>query len=1408
MDPLSIAASIGGLATLAETVVSKGSRYIKTAKDRREDVKRLFVEAHVLCSILERLKKVLENEDPDGHQGFSVGGGHGIPNYVRECQGTLERISQIIREFEVSPVPEMSTRLVKDLKWPLSKGKTMDLVESLERHKSTAILALSTSDHASLRSILSTTADTDERVKEIQSGQERLLSILESDEAKGALPWFSPVNPQLKHQAFRGDRVQGTGRWVLDLPQYQTWLSKNDSKLFIYGIPGAGKTTLASTIIDTWLEERPRGFAYFYCRHDDEATHVSSNVIGSMIAQLATQSEGAYTEALAFYRKHNRKDQMRAPPVEEDFVKFLSTILHHFPQTTIVIDGIDECSPPSSKQKILRALVNTAHMSSSNLRLLVVARAEPDLENDLKSFESVSIAAMSSDLKLYVATHLSKIKTKSMQLREEIVTTLTNQANGMFQWTKCQLEYLSKLPNDRERRKALGSLPPDLPATYERILENIDIRYPEQTKIYIRRVLKWLILDSYGSFESTLLSHAVCTEADMENFDEEMIPDPEDVGRWLSGLVRCSGSGNHLSLSHFTVKEFLLSPPEKVSSRVARNYLVYHEDYNYIFEACIHYLSLHGVPETEFYRHAVAILPELLRHYDGHRPEPPSFKRFFAHHSKSLDRFMIALDRYARRGYATHMGPKDSLLHLSSLQLAAKFLLPQTCARLAEEIGGVNEEAILHLAILHWGLFNRMVERDQSSHALVFEVTGRFVSDSKAMAWRRVETVRILLDHGADINSTAHCITKEYACLYDSKDLSDYYLTPLGLAMAYNDSKLYKMLKDSGAISILRQSMENQPCSDKIRTLSNEKQTSEFCKMLIQNNICRKINTLDPEEQLSEFALQFANLLSIYDCKMSILQNSDKKSTSTGHCGVMEPSEALLSPLSSEIELASNMTNSLEYTLSNALVSGDLSLAKHMLKTMSKTWGPSATPFTILFILRYRAVQLLISNGYEPTGYEALACFKVNAEHARQSIGNLRQYSLDISRENLIQLFERFTHHQFPALDEMNHIFQQANEQDQRYLLQAQTADNIDLKEPILLFLSSRGHLSGEDSKKKLIMRTCFEAEGHDLTRCLEILLKEPISLNYRDEIKSKDQQTSWKMAPLHWATFRRDLSKVALLLQSGADPNFTDENGWAPLNIIAYRSHWDYDQLVVSKITEMLLAVGANPFAKTNSGLTPLECCLQMFGSEHLRYQSPGLGLPYLTILEKLIPAYNKASEPYPVDILGTTLLHYACSGASRSIVGTHKNMLDKMPGGMGQFSGNSGLSLRHAHPAITAVEILLQNPCCLDIINSASGVFGTPLQCAVYGICKSGEASALRLLDILVEAGADVNFFLDGDGFGPALMIAVRYYRADICKVLMKHGAKMDIKAGKYEDIFQLAVALGNKEVVAALKPAEDTS
>src|SRR5437667_1242399 len=63
-----------------------------------------------------------------------------------------------------------------------------------------------------------------------------------------------------------------------------------------------------------------------------------------------------------------------------------------------------------------------------------------------------------------------------------------------FQWVKCQLDYLCCLPNDAERRKALKELPPDLPPTYVRILERLDRTLSSKTKIYLKRVLKWLTL--------------------------------------------------------------------------------------------------------------------------------------------------------------------------------------------------------------------------------------------------------------------------------------------------------------------------------------------------------------------------------------------------------------------------------------------------------------------------------------------------------------------------------------------------------------------------------------------------------------------------------------------------------------------------------------------------------------------------------------------------------------------------------------------------------------------------------------------------------------------------------------------------------------------------------------------------
>lgn len=60
-DPLSIAASIAGLISLADLVVTKGGAYVKQVREREETVARLLGEVACLSGVLNGVKIVLDS---------------------------------------------------------------------------------------------------------------------------------------------------------------------------------------------------------------------------------------------------------------------------------------------------------------------------------------------------------------------------------------------------------------------------------------------------------------------------------------------------------------------------------------------------------------------------------------------------------------------------------------------------------------------------------------------------------------------------------------------------------------------------------------------------------------------------------------------------------------------------------------------------------------------------------------------------------------------------------------------------------------------------------------------------------------------------------------------------------------------------------------------------------------------------------------------------------------------------------------------------------------------------------------------------------------------------------------------------------------------------------------------------
>ena len=129
------------------------------------------------------------------------------------------------------------------------------------------------------------------------------------------------------------------------------------------------------------------------------------------------------------------------------------------------------------------------------------------------------------------------------------------------------MDYMCELPNDAARRVALGSLPPDLNSTYERILGRVNQGSAETQKL-VRRALRWIANDNLN-FRLTIkaLCETVSIDLGSTRLNREAIPDEFEILHRCSSLVRKSEKGEKLELAHFTVKEFLqqIDPKRDIS---------------------------------------------------------------------------------------------------------------------------------------------------------------------------------------------------------------------------------------------------------------------------------------------------------------------------------------------------------------------------------------------------------------------------------------------------------------------------------------------------------------------------------------------------------------------------------------------------------------------------------------------------------------------------------------------------------------------------------------------------------------------------------------------------------------------------------------------------------------------------
>ncbi|KAI5922125.1 hypothetical protein F4810DRAFT_675595 [Camillea tinctor] len=104
-----------------------------------------------------------------------------------------------------------------------------------------------------------------------------------------------------RHRYFQGNRLEGTCSWLLDSEDFEQWLNAprgQGKTIWCWGVPGTGKSTLASCVVDK-LANIDRVHAYYYLGPYNG--HLVERLVLSLLQQLCDLGHELKSDDLATY---------------------------------------------------------------------------------------------------------------------------------------------------------------------------------------------------------------------------------------------------------------------------------------------------------------------------------------------------------------------------------------------------------------------------------------------------------------------------------------------------------------------------------------------------------------------------------------------------------------------------------------------------------------------------------------------------------------------------------------------------------------------------------------------------------------------------------------------------------------------------------------------------------------------------------------------------------------------------------------------------------------------------------------------------------------------------------------------------------------------------------------------------
>ena len=211
-------------------------------------------------------------------------------------------------------------------------------------------------------------------------------------------------------------------------------MEEKQNTLFCPGIPGAGKTMIASIVVDylkTSFPDGETGIAFLYCIYKRRDNQEVDGLLASLLGQLAVWQPIIPESIRKLYDKHLRGEKPRLS--REEIREELHCIIKAYSRIFIVIDALDECKTDPIRDKLLSEVYEL--QEGCDIRLMATFR--PNIVPKAPSSGSVTtleIRAYEEDIERYLSGQMSqlpRIVQDRNELQRKIKTRIITLVDGM-----------------------------------------------------------------------------------------------------------------------------------------------------------------------------------------------------------------------------------------------------------------------------------------------------------------------------------------------------------------------------------------------------------------------------------------------------------------------------------------------------------------------------------------------------------------------------------------------------------------------------------------------------------------------------------------------------------------------------------------------------------------------------------------------------------------------------------------------------------------------------------------------------------------------------------------------------------------------------------------------------------------